>query len=130
MTAVLSMAMSETTMVKDPATNLIWEDTTHTTEEKLTQGEAKAYCESLKIGEVAGWRLPTLQELLSIVDYTRAEPAILKEFSHVNGDKLYWSSTPYVGSQDEFWGVKFEDGSTEGASGNYDRHVRCVRAAQ
>ena len=130
MTVALSMAMAETTMVKDPTTNLLWEDTKHTTKEKLTQYEAKTYCESLKIGEIAGWRLPTLKELLTIVDYSRAEPAILKEFNQVESDTLYWSSTPYVGSKDEFWGVKFEDGSTDGASGNYDRYVRCVRTAK
>lgn len=130
MAVALSMSMAETTMVKDPRTNLIWEDTVHTTEEKVTHNEAKAYCVSLKIGEVTGWRLPTLNELLTIVDYVRAEPAILKEFTHVDSNTLYWSSTPYVGSKNEFWGVKFEDGATDGASKNYDRFVRCVRAAK
>ncbi len=129
MTVALSMAMAETTMVKDPATNLIWEDTVNTTEEKVDYDEAKTYCETLKIGEVAGWRLPTLNELLTIVDYTRADPAILKEFNHVETGTIYWTSTPYVRSKDEFWGVDFKDGSTDGTSKNYDRYVRCVRAA-
>ena len=130
MTIALSMAMAETTMVKDSATNLIWEDTVHTAKGKVTHSEAKTYCESLKIDEITGWRLPALNELLTIVDYTRAKPAILKEFNHLDGDTLYWSSTPYAGSKDKFWGVKFEDGSTDIEAGNYNRYVRCVKVAQ
>ena len=130
MTVALSMAMAETTMVKDPTTNLIWEDTTHTSEDKITLDEAKTYCETLKVTEVAGWRLPTLNELLTIVDYTRADPAIRKEFNHVKSGTVYWASTPYVRSRDQFWGVDFKDGTTEGTSRNYNRYVRCVKAAK
>ena len=126
MTVALSMAMAEPTMVKDPKTNLIWEDTQHATEEKVTQKEAKAYCEALKMGSFENWRIPTLSELLSIVDYTRYDPAILKEFKHVDNDTLYWSSSPYSGNANAFWGVKFEDGATEDASETYNRYVRCV----
>ena len=130
MTVALSLAMAETTMVKDPATNLIWEDTLHTTDEKETHDEAKTYCETLKVSDVAGWRLPTLNELLTIVDYTRAYPAIIKEFNHIETGTVYWTSTPYVRSKDEFWGVDFKDGATDGTSKNYSRYVRCVRAAK
>ena len=129
-TVALSMAMAETTMVKDPTTNLIWEDTTHTTEDKVTHGEATTYCTNLKLGEVSGWRLPTINELLSIVDYTRYEPAILKEFNHVDIDTLYWTSTPYLRSKNQFWGIEFKDGATDSASKNYNRYVRCVKAVK
>lgn len=130
MTAALSIAMAETTMVKDPTTNLIWEDTIHTTEDKITHDEAKTYCDSLKDGEVSGWRLPTLNELLSIVDYSRSDPAILKEFNHIKSGTVYWTSTAYVRSRDQFWGVDFKDGATEGTLKNYSRYVRCVKAAK
>lgn len=130
MAVALSMAMAQTTMVKDPTTNLTWEDTVHTAEEKMTHDEAKTYCGTLKVSEVSGWRLPTLTELLTIVDYTRSDPAILKEFNHVKSGTVYWASTPYVRSKDEFWGVNFKDGATDGTSGNYGRYIRCVRAAK
>jgi len=130
MTVALSMAMAETTMVKDPTTNLVWEDTIHTTEDKITHDEANTYCESLKVGEVSGWRLPTLNELLTLVDYTRSDPAILKEFNHIKSGTVYWASTPYVRSRDEFWGVDFKDGATEGTSKYYNRYIRCVKDAK
>ncbi len=130
MTVALSMAMAETTMVKDPATNLVWEDTKHAEKEQVTYLEATSYCETLKLGEHNDWRVPTLKELLSIVDYTRYEPAVLKEFTRVDPDELYWSSTEYTNKSTEFWGVVFEDGDTDNASAIYDRRVRCVRAAK
>ena len=125
-----SLSMAETTIVKDPSTNLMWEDTKHVKKGQVTYLEANAYCEALKLGEHNDWRVPTLKELLSIVDYTRYEPAILKEFSRVDQDKLYWSSTPYANKSIEFWGVVFEEGNTDNASAIYDRRVRCVRAVK
>jgi len=130
MTVALSMAMAEPTMVKDPKTNLIWEDTKHVSEEKVTLVEAKVYCAALKLDTFENWRVPTLSELLSLVDYARYDPAILKEFTHVDRDTLYWSSTPYTGNANSFWGVKFEDGATEDASETYNRYVRCVSAVK
>ena len=127
MTVALSMAMAEPTMVKDPKTNLIWEDTEHTSEEKVTHSEAEAYCKALKIEDVTGWRLPTLTELLTIIDYKRYDPAILKEFTHTDDHSIYWSSTPYISSRNSFWGVDFKDGHTQDAAGNYRRYLRCVR---
>ncbi len=130
MTVVLSIVMAEPTMVKDPKNNLIWEDTLHASEVRVTQSEAESYCKTLTLGTFDNWRLPTLPELLSIVDYTHYKPAILKEFKHVENDTLYWSSTVYVRSAGDFWGVVFHDGSTKSSSEIYDRYVRCVRDAK
>ena len=125
-----SMIMAEATMIKDPKSNLVWEDTMHVSEVKITHIKAKSYCSELKLGAFEDWRLPTLNELLSIVDYKRYKPALLKEFSYANKDTLYWSSTPYAKTSDEFWGVSFKDGATSNASETYDRYVRCVRDAK
>ena len=128
MAVASSIAMAaEPTMVKDPVNNLIWEDTLHASEEKVTHPEAKAYCQALKLGTYENWRLPTLTELLSIVDYRRYRPAILKEFKHVDNDTIYWSSTVSARTGDDFWGIVFRDGATKTASGLYGRYIRCVR---
>ena len=126
-TLAFSMMMAEATMIKDPKTNLIWEDNMHVSEVKITHIKAKVYCSELKLGDFENWRLPTLQELLSIVDYKRYKPALVKAFNYSNKDTLYWSSTPYAKTSDEFWGVSFKDGATSNASETYDRYVRCVR---
>jgi len=129
MAMAFSLSMAETTIVNDPSTNLMWEDTKHV-KDGVSYFEATSYCKTLTLGEHKDWRVPTLKELLTIVDYTRYEPAILKEFSHVEEDRLYWSSTHYANKSTEFWGVVFEDGDTDNASANYDRRVRCVRVVK
>ncbi len=130
MAVAFSLSMAETTIIKDPSTNLMWEDTKHTEDGQVTYLEANSYCETLKLGEHDDWRVPTIKELLSIVDYARYEPATLKEFSRVDQNRLYWSSTTYANKSTEFWGVVFEDGDTNNASAIYDRRVRCVRAVK
>ena len=131
MSIALSMMMAKGTIVTpENNTSLVWEDSLHNTEEKVTHKEAKEYCETLNLGEFTDWRLPTLSELSTIVDYGSYKPAISKAFKHTDDDTLYWSSTPYAGSKGDYWGVNFKDGSTDNASGIYDRYVRCVRAVK
>jgi len=130
MAVAFSLSMAETTIVNDPSTNLMWEDTKHAEDEQITFLKANSYCKALKLGEFNDWRVPTIKELLSIVDYKRHEPAILKEFKRVDQDKLYWSITEYTNKSTEFWGVVFEYGNTDNASAIYYRRVRCVRTVK
>jgi len=127
LTSVISLISAEALVVKDDVNKLLWEDSVHTEDTKVNHMEAEAYCANLEIGEYKSWRVPTLTELLSIVDYKRYKPAILKEFDHVSKETLYWTSTPYARSSDEFWGVSFKDGATSNAAQTYDRQVRCVQ---
>lgn len=125
--STISIINAEALIVKDDTHKLLWEDSLHTKDTKVTHMAAGAYCSDLVIGEYNSWRVPTLTELLTIVDYKRYKPAILKEFDHVSKDTLYWTSTPYARSSDEYWGVSFKDGATSNAAQSYDRQVRCVR---
>ncbi len=126
-TLFFSAVMAETTIVKDPKTNLMWEDTPHVKEAKVRQPRAVKYCSELKIGGFEDWRLPTIHELLTIIDYTRISPATLKEFSYVEKESFYWTNTLVADEDDEFWGVNFKRGASSKASEYYDRYARCVR---
>ena len=70
------------------------------------------------------WRLPTHQELFSIVEDKKYNPSINKAFKHtING--FYWSSTEVKG-RTSAWYVRFDygrDGTINMTSKNY---VRCV----
>ena len=125
--ALSAFAMAEITMIKDARTNLMWEDTPHVRETKITQPRAKEYCSELKLGGFEDWRLPTIQELLTIVDYRRVSPAILKAFSYTEEESFYWTKTHVADEDDAFWGVNFKRGASSKASEYYDRYVRCVR---
>jgi hypothetical protein len=125
-----SVTFAEITMVKVTSTNLLWEDTPHVREAKITQVRAKAYCSELRLGEFQDWSLPSIQELLSIIDYRRTSPALLKAFNYVENESFYWSQTVVADESDAFWGVNFKRGASSKASEYYDRYVRCVRSVK
>jgi len=125
-----SVSFAEITMVKVTNTNLLWEDTPHVREAKITQVRAKAYCSELRLGDFQDWRLPSIQELLSIIDYRRTSPALIKAFNYVEDEAFYWSQTVVADESDAFWGVNFKRGDSSKASEYYDRYVRCVRSVK
>lgn len=61
------------------------------------------------------WRLPNRNELASLVDHSRDNPALdptwFPGFPQVGGlTPSFWSSTPYAGNGAQAWSVGFEDG--------------------
>jgi hypothetical protein len=83
--------------------------------------EAVEYAKSLG----GGWRLPTIKELVSIVDYNRYNPACDKKLKCCSD--FYWSDSTTVDYPDYAWGVDFGSGLVfwKHKSSNY--YVRCVR---
>jgi hypothetical protein len=116
-------------MVFHKKTGLFWQDNRLVMSEKITYKEAEELCEGLELGGYTDWRIPTLQELLSIIDYKSYNPALLSGFSSIKTSS-YWTSTPYMGDLDKVWGVNFKTGATDTNSKNYDRYIRCVRIPQ
>lgn len=125
-----SALTAEITMIQDPRTNLMWEDTPHVREAKIRQPRAKEYCSELTLGGFNDWRLPSIQELLTIIDYNRVSPAIIKAFSYIEDESFYWTKTRVADEYDAFWGVNFKRGYSSKASEYYDRYVRCVRSSK
>lgn len=94
--------------ITDKETNLTWMKQDDGKRRKWE--EAKKYCEENQAklaGE--GWRLPTVKELISIVDYERHSPAIDPLFLGTKSSYC-WSSTPYAGVSGSAWCVYFYDG--------------------
>jgi len=80
--------------VLDKETGLVWEKSPSS---HLDSWEnAQNYCNLLTTGNRMGWRLPTLQELESLVDPSQASPALPvgHPFSNVDtAGTTYWSAT-------------------------------------
>src|SRR5438093_6447623 len=78
--------------VLDRETGLVWEQTPDTNGQ--TWFEAQTNCNQRPVGNRRGWRLPTVQELASLVDPNQSNPALPPghPFSNVQSN-VYWSAT-------------------------------------
>jgi hypothetical protein len=115
-------------VVNDLRTGLMW------TRETLTGGrrEWAAANQAATESRVAGytdWRLPTIAELLTLVDYERSNPAIDPAFKCEPA--WYWTSTPYAPSPGDYaWYVDFCSGYSDWYGQRHEGFVRAVRAGQ
>ena len=89
---------------------------------QFTWEDAKAYAASL--GD--GWRLPTIEELLTLVDYGKRNPAC-SVFPDCPSE-WFWSSSPVSGSTTAAWSVYFGIGNADSTGVSYTLRVRCVRS--
>lgn len=78
-----------------------------------------------------GWRLPTRQELESLLDLSRHDPAIdTRKFPDTRSG-AYWSNTPCAWSAAVMWVVYFGSGGVVGDGHRYYfAYVRAVRDGQ
>ncbi len=82
----------------------------------------------LSDGSTAGqWRMPNANELESLVDVSRANPAVTAghPFANINTARAYWTSTTYTALTANAMAIRFSDGrwingidSGDGAFGN------------
>jgi hypothetical protein len=111
--------------VTDHKTDLIWQ---RANDGRFRQwADAKQYCEDLVLGGKADWRMPSIEELVTIIDYSQ-QPSIDPVFNDRKPE--VWSCSKYVMRLEHVWTVDFYDGRVEekGATHFYNRPVRCVRS--
>lgn len=115
--------------VYDHKTGLTWSAEPLQGGKNLDHAAAMKACESLSLLGQKDWRAPTIEELLSIVDYTRFDPAV--DTAHFKGPFGWtWSSTVAASPSGFAWLVDLDDGgSGRGHQSNHSR-VRAVRAGQ
>ncbi len=113
-------------IVFDINRNLIWQDNPEVMRNQSTFSEAKIYCKSLLLNGFSDWRVPTIKELQTIVDITKAKPAIYDQFRFIEPTS-YWSSNEDITNPGYGWYVGFKSGATFKDSKDYDCYVRCVR---
>jgi hypothetical protein len=126
--------------VTDTSTGLVWErnmsEPRAGCNENLegmgtcTWAEAKAYCAGLSL-DGSGWRLPTLTELLSIVDATVPFPGPTIDQTAFPGTPSggFWTSSPGSGAPGNKWMsiVEFDIGSSGVTTESSYEWTRCIR---
>jgi hypothetical protein len=123
--------------IKDNATSLVWQKCSQGlsgtscssgTATTASWASAVSYCNSLSLASKT-WRLPNVNELKSIIDYTKStSPSIDTTAFPSTVASVYWSSTTTAGGGSLAWIVYF---SSSGNSVNSDNkpntyYVRCV----
>ena len=116
-------------VVNDTTTCLMWQDDNASKTVKKTWQEAIDYCEDLNFAGHEDWRLPNYNELYSIGDRSKFNPAIKDAFENVSSS-YYWSSTTYVVSTNSAWYVVFNYGYGYADYKGNGYYVRCVRDGQ
>jgi hypothetical protein len=110
--------------VNDSKTKLTWQQAVPWT--LYTWANAKAHCSGMNLAGT-GWRLPTVKELLTIVDESQTNPSIDPTFIPSVPPSLFWSSSPLASVSDQVWVVHFDYGSVGSYIESGITLVRCVR---
>jgi hypothetical protein len=88
---------------------------------------AEEYCENLAL-DGGGWRLPTLDELMSLVDTSRDDPTIVDPFRPYiySPNQFYWTSTD-APTAACMYAVFFDNGRAAEIPAAQSWQVRCCR---
>jgi len=113
-------------------TGLMWQKAT--APGTYTWGQALSYCEGLVLSGYDDWRLPDFNELQSLVDYGRYNPAIdtayFPDTAGYGASSNYWSSTTFVYVTSGAFNVRFNDGLEDVNLKPDTYYVRAVRGGQ
>jgi hypothetical protein len=108
--------------VTDETSGLMWQQ--ETSKDEMTSEHALEYCENLNLCGYTNWRLPTITELLNLLDYSRDYPEIYSKCFPNKISSFYWCLNHKWGE----WGVNFPDGYNRNGH-KYNRwYVRAVRS--
>jgi len=110
--------------VSDGVFNITWQDDGDTDNNAQTWQEAKEYCATLGLG--GSWRLPTREELSSLVHYGNYNPAIDDSFDSTANDN-YWSISTSDKTDKSAWVVNFAYGTESTSSKSNAHYSRCVK---
>ena len=113
--------------VLDRETGLVWERSPSTT--RISREISRFDCINRVIGGHKGWRVPSVHELMSLVDPSVAPPGPTLPAGHpfinIGGD-LYWTATAFAFTSPVPWEVSFTTGNA-GVNNATLRLVWCVR---
>ena len=132
-------------MVRDNETGLIWEvkqkldgvknyDNPNDADNTYTWAESnKKFIDALNTAHLGGfsdWRLPTIDELKTLIDISKTKPAINTDYFPNTQSSFYWSSTTFAGNTPNAWGVHFFYGYDSNYNSLSSYYVRAVRGGQ
>jgi Protein of unknown function (DUF1566) len=126
------------TAILDKETGLVWAWNANL-DGLMNWYDAMAYCHRVSIADRRGWRLPTIEELMSLVDGSRSDPALPDGHPFTNVQfvdnypaqwDLYWTSTENESDVDNVWTVQLSHGTVHNIGKNNLLFVWPVRGGK
>ncbi len=114
--------------VLDRETGLVWEKSPDATD--LPWRDSTSVCINKNVGGRAGWRLPAIAELASLIDRSVAPPGLSLPLGHpftTSSSPTYWSATTLAESPTNAWFVNFFNGFVIDNFKFERLHAWCVR---
>lgn len=119
--------------VLDRETGLVWERSPAEINYAQTWREAHSWCMDRVVGGRAGWRLPSIQELRSLVDPTEVASSLGSNllppgspFRHY--PYISWSASTVAAETGQAWGMLFNSSALAlDKSNNFLANAWCVR---
>lgn len=94
---------------------------------KFNWAAAHIYAAGLDFAGFTDWRVPNVNELLSIVNYAESDPSIYTAFFPNTLSLEYHTSTTYTVFDNEIWIVDFDAGWAYNVLKTAIKYLRCVR---
>ena len=117
--------------VLDKETGRVWEQSPSTVVFPWTgSSDAHSHSYQLEVGGRKGWRLPTIEELASLVDTLQASPTLPAGHPFNVQATPHWSSTTNASDASRAWAVGFATGSVFNPVKTATREAWCVRGGQ
>ncbi len=96
---------------------------------RLTWSETIDYCTNLNLDGKGDWRMPNINELMSITDYTKT--TLIDSAFIVKVYTMYWSSTSDSTDESRAYTIEFNPyGNIVSEAKNKLNFVRCVRTVE
>jgi Protein of unknown function (DUF1566) len=112
--------------VRDNETGSVWEKTV-TGGNGVTWAQASYNCINKNVGGRKAWRLPSIAELLSLVDPSQSNPALPVGHPFSGLQSIYWSSTTIQDLPTFTWGIYIASGLTTTIDKSSGVSAWCVR---
>jgi hypothetical protein len=107
--------------VLDKQTGLTWARNVNIANVAKPWQEAVKFCQNLEIGNQKGWRLPTKEELITVLDTSQGGPALpdghpfkaKKDVGSGSKWRAVWTGTTYEGNSNSAYYVSIHRGRVE-----------------
>ncbi len=114
--------------ITDNMTGLIWQKE----DDDITRNwdDAISCCSDLTLAGYSDWRLPSVYELMNVVNCNTFSPSINTSYFPGTNESYYWSSTTSADSSSYAWYVYFTYGFVNYGGKSNNGYVRCVRGQE